>query len=159
MKAFIKRVLLALNKAFSPRPVKFKQWGNERVNMPGTTERGKPGTIAPEQFEELTNLVENYGAKLLAAKVAKICSKRAEFLKHEYPNSAVAAAFNSTATKISSVVGGGTGSVSRESFDSLSELVDEYGPEVVTMKLAKIAKRSGDNTASEMLKRIFPRAS
>jgi hypothetical protein len=35
-------------------------------------------------------------------------------------------------------------------------MVDRYGPEVITMKLAKIASRNGNTAEGNMLKGIFP---
>lgn len=120
---------------------------------------GKPGTITPEEFELLESGVNAYGARTVASKVAKICSKKADALKHEYPLSSVASAYASIASKIVGSVGSVTKAVSSDFFNSLTGMVALYGPEVVTWKIAKLAKRTGSTADSNMLSSLFPKPS
>lgn len=118
---------------------------------------GKSGTITPDEFENLSEAAGNYGAVLLAKKVAKICSKFSTPFKHEYSGSAIAAAWLSVSTKISTALGGtGGGVVSTDTFEFLGSLVNTYGPEVVIQKLSKIAKKNGNMNEANTLKALFP---
>lgn len=120
---------------------------------------GKSGTVTPDEFDLLSGYAETYGAMLLAKKVSKICNKFSEPFKHEYANSAIAAAWINVATSISRVIGGNVrGSVSMEAFEFLGSLVNTYGPEVVIQKLSKIASKSGDTATANSLKNLFPKA-
>jgi predicted anti-sigma-YlaC factor YlaD len=125
---------------------------------PINTGTGKGGTLSPEHFETLSEMVAASGAKLLATKVAKICLKKSEALKHEYANSSIAAGYAGVATKLTGVVGTGTRAITRASFDALTSMVAAYGPEVVVQKLAKIAKRNNNVADATALKGIFPKA-
>lgn len=125
---------------------------------PINTGTGKGGTLSPEDFESLTAMATASGPKLLAAKVAKICLKKAETYKHEYANSTLGTAYAGIAAKLTGVVGTGTRAITRESFNSLSGMVNTYGPEVVVQKLAKIAKRNNLVADATALKGIFPKA-
>lgn len=115
---------------------------------------GKSGTITPEEFTELSSYVTRYGAPVLASKVAKVCTKYSAPYKHEYTNSAIAAAWLSVAGKISGFIGNNRTVVSMEAFEFIESLVHTYGPEVVVQKLAKIAKRG--NMAGSNLSTLFP---
>ena len=119
---------------------------------------GKSGTITPEEFDTLAALYDSYGGKVLASKVALVCSKKAEVLKHEYPSSSVAAAYASVGNKIKTAVGTSTTKIGRDAFSALSSLVNTYGAEVITMKLAKLAKRNEATADFTTLKSIFPRS-
>lgn len=68
--------------------------------MPPVTTTGKAGTIKAEEFSALTALVAAYGPEVVIQKVGKICMKKADSLMHEYPSSAVGAAYKSLAAKI-----------------------------------------------------------
>lgn len=118
---------------------------------------GKSGTVTPEEFELLEAAVSQWGARLVASKIAKICSKKAEALKHEYALSPVAAAYADIASKIATAVGSQPKPVSSDFFNSLTGMVALYGPEVVTWKIAKLAKRAGSTADSTMLGGLFPK--
>jgi hypothetical protein len=113
---------------------------------------GKPGTMKVEQFNFLKTQVEQFGAKTLASKLAKVCQKRAAALKHECANSVVGAAYASVGTKINSKVGAVAAKVPIETFSMLSDLTDQYGVELVVAKLAKLSTVATDKT---LLKSIF----
>lgn len=102
---------------------------------------GKAGTITEAEFDMLSSAMQNYGGKLLAAKVAKICTKRSAKLLHENTASLVGNAYKSVATKITSTTGNVTTPVSRDVFAGLEKMIDSYGAEVVVNKLGKIAAR------------------
>lgn len=119
---------------------------------------GKSGTITPEEFETLSGFVGDYSAILLAKKVAKICTKFSGPFKHEYANSAIAAAWLTIASRINGVIGNASGTVSTDAFEFLGSLVNTYGPEVVVQKLAKIGLKNGEMpTAVNGLKNLFPK--
>lgn len=126
-----------------------------------TSQLGKPGTITKEEFTVLNNAVTSLkgGARILAAKVAKICSSKASALKHEYPASTVAAAYDGIVSKILNSVGKSEAKVPGELFSQLTAMVAQYGPEVVIWKLAKIAKTTGNASDSALLSGIFPNGS
>jgi hypothetical protein len=121
--------------------------------MPNTN--GKAGTITVAEFEALEAMVENYGAKLLAAKVAKLCISKSTKLLHEYNASVIGKAYGDTAAAIQTAVGMQTANVSRDCYNTLKSVVDTYGPEVVVTKLGKLAKRM--ETEGAELRTLFPR--
>jgi len=123
--------------------------------MPANT--GKPGTIAPEEFTELSAAATQYGAKRLAQKVAKACSRIAATYNHESPGSPIASAWDAQARKVVTTLGETTSAVNTGTFSLLMDLVRTYGPEVVVQKLGKIAQRSGNATEAQQLKAVFPR--
>ena len=125
--------------------------------MPPENNVGRGGTLAVEDFESLESMASLYNEKVLASKVAKICSKRADYLKHEYAGSSISLAFASTASKIKTAVGEARGMVPTETFENLADMVMGYGPELVIQKLGKLAKRNGRVAESTVLKAIFPR--
>jgi phenylacetate-coenzyme A ligase PaaK-like adenylate-forming protein len=116
---------------------------------------GKPGTITPAEYDSLKSMVGKFGAKLLVQKVAKICSKRAEHFKHEYPSSSIGAAYGTASSRINSVLGASTAPISTEFFKDLESMVTNYGPEVLVMKLAKTATKLGNTKDGTSLKSIF----
>jgi hypothetical protein len=117
---------------------------------------GKPGTVLPEEFTFLTTAVSTSSVRLLALKVAKICSRKAESLAHENPASAIAAAYSGIASKIVSAVGKADGKISTDDYNTLTGMIAQYGPEVVIWKLAKIAKKANNRTDSALLSGLFP---
>jgi hypothetical protein len=125
--------------------------------MPDTTGTGKAGTITIEEFEELTAWSERYGTRLLAQKVGKICLKEATPYVREYSNSAVGLAWSGLAAKINTAVGQHTTDISREAFHFLTDLVEQYGAEVVMQKLGKIAGRMNNATDAALFKELFPK--
>jgi hypothetical protein len=127
--------------------------------MPNNNERGRAGTISVEEFDSLKEMATQYGAVTLASKVGKICSRKAEALLHECSSSAVGDAFNRTASKLSDALRDNARKISSDSFRNLADMVDRYGAEVITWKLAKLASRSGQSDQATLLKGIFPRAS
>lgn len=121
---------------------------------------GKSGTVTAAEFESLTTMVRQYGARTVASKVAEICSNKAARLTHEWNGSGVASAYNSVASRINSAVGSnGSRSISTDMFTSLTGMVATYGPEVIVQKVAKIAGRNGSSADATQLKNIFPRSS
>lgn len=116
---------------------------------------GKAGTLTAEDFTKLKALAATYGGKTLALKVAKVCTKSAAPLSHEFPGSLVAKAFTSTAKKITDKLGAGAAPVSGAAFSDVSKMVSRYGAEIVVMKLAKIAKKNNDVATATSLKSIF----
>lgn len=126
--------------------------------MPNTnTATGKAGTIKPEEFEQLERLYSQYGGTLLAQKVSKICSKMSSGYLHEFPSSAVGAAWRGLAAKIDTSVGTGTRPISIAGFSFLKGLVANYGAEVIMQKIAKLASRASSADATR-LKAVFPKA-
>ena len=120
---------------------------------------GKPGTITAEEFTALKAAVDQWGAKLLASKVAKICSKKGTSLVHEFATSAIGAAYNAIASSITAAVGSPSGLVSSAFNDSLTQMVATYGPEVVIFKLAKLAGKAGNSADQTLLKGLFSKSS
>lgn len=116
---------------------------------------GKPGTFSPDDFNTLKTLAETHGAETLAKKVAKACNNKANALSHEYSNSAVAKAYAATAKKVMDALPGASSSIPGAAFVSVGQLVGKYGPELVVLKLAKIAKKSNATSATK-LSSIFP---
>jgi hypothetical protein len=117
---------------------------------------GKSGTLTPEDFKKLSTLATTYGEKVVAMKVAKVCTKSAAPLLHEFAGSAVAKAFNATGKRITDALGSGTtGSIPGSAFIDLSKLVNRYGAEIVVIKLAKIAKKANKASVASSLKGIF----
>lgn len=123
--------------------------------MPPVNNSGKSGTITPDEFTQLSELAGRYGANVLASKVAKVCTKYSSPYKHEYANSAIAAAWLSVAGKISGLIGTNRTVVSMDAFEFIESLVHTYGPEVVIQKLAKIAKKNNMTGANSLLS-LFP---
>ena len=127
-----------------------------------TSQVGKAGTILPEEFTQLSEATAQYtkggvnGALLLASKVAKICAKKSAALKHEFPGSTVAAAYDGIVNKINGVTGNLQGTITTDLFGDLTGMVAKYGPEVVIWKLAKIAKKNNYGTISTSLSGLFP---
>ena len=117
---------------------------------------GKSGTVTPEEFEQLASLVENYGARLLAQKVGKACSRVAKDFTHEFPTSSVGAAWNGSGSRIVTSLGAGTRPITKDGFNFLVDLVGFYGPEVVLTKIAKLAKKSGNLDEAAIIKNVFP---
>lgn len=118
---------------------------------------GKSGTLTPEDFSALQGLATTYGEKTLALKVAKVCTKFAEPLLHEFPKSAVGLAYVAMGKKITVAVGSHTASsIPGTAFASISKMVNRYGAEVVVGKLAKIAKKGNKVAIASSLKSIFP---
>jgi hypothetical protein len=113
---------------------------------------GKAGTMAVEQYNFLKTQVESFGAKTLASKLAKVCSKRATALKHECAASLVGSAYENAASKINRKIGTVTAKVPIETFSMLSDLTDQYGVELVVSKLAKLSTVQTEKT---LLKSIF----
>lgn len=120
--------------------------------------QGKPGTVTAEEFEALSGAVSTWGAKVLAQKVAKICSKKAALLTHEFPSSGIAAAYTAVASRITGSLGAQSRPVSKEFFGTLTNMVASYGPEVLVMKLAKIAGRVGNSADKTTLAALFPKS-
>jgi hypothetical protein len=117
---------------------------------------GKSGTLTVEDFASLKALAAEYGAAILARKVAKACSNKAKLLMHEYPSSAVGKAYSDTAAKVIVALGAtGNGSVKGSTFTTIGQLVGRYGAELIVQKLAKIAKKT-DMGTSRTLSAIFP---
>jgi hypothetical protein len=123
---------------------------------------GKPGTISPDEFTFLNNASTTYsvggvvGVLLLLAKIGKICSRKAESLKHEFAGSPVAAAYSNYAATITKAVGKLDGKVATDDFNTLTGMIALYGVEPIVWKLAKIAKRANDRTNSALLSGLFP---
>jgi len=117
---------------------------------------GKPGTLSESDFEELSAAHESYGGTLLAQKVAKICSKQADRLLHELPQSHIGSAWKGAAGSIVNKVGNGAKPISKEVFANLVDMVLGYGPEVVVQKIAKLSGRA-EATDAVLLKSVFPK--
>ncbi len=124
--------------------------------MPNNT--GKAGTITVDEFDSLSDMAATYSETVLASKVGKILDKKAGVLLHECSTSLVGAAYRSVSGKLTTAVGTSARKISKESFDSLSSMVERYGAEVITWKLAKLAKRNERTADAALLKGIFPRS-
>jgi len=124
--------------------------------MPNGNSNGKAGTLTVEDFNKLKSLATSHGEKTLALKVAKVCSKFAAPLTHEYPNSAVGKAYVSTAKKITDSLGTASPAIPGSAFTDVSKMVSKYGAELIVMKLSKIAKKNNNAAMSTQLKSIFP---
>jgi hypothetical protein len=119
---------------------------------------GKGGTLAPSDFESLKGLVGSFGASTLALKVAKACNQKAAALNHEYPKSAVAAAYVATASKITNAGLGSPKMIPGSAFVTVGQMVGKYGAELVVQKLAKSVKKT-DASLYNKLNSIFPKIS
>ncbi len=135
---------------------------NRTLTTPSTTTTSagnKPGTIKPEEFTQLTSLVESFGSLTISAKVSKICKKMSAGYLHEVPTSPVGLAWQGLGTRIDTVLRSSSPrAVPNASFSFLSTLVTNYGPEVVIRKIAKIASRLNAPEAPS-LKTLFPKPS
>ena len=118
---------------------------------------GKSGTLAVEDFEELSSYAEQYGARVLGQKIAKVCSRLAEGYKHEFAGSPVASAWLGIGSKISTTLGTTNVSIPSDVFGFLGSITTTYGPEVVIQKLAKIATRMNNTADASALKVLFPK--
>ncbi len=117
----------------------------------------KPGTIKPEEFTQLSSLVQSFGPLTIAGKVSKVCKKMSSGYLHEVPTSPVGLAWQGLSTRIDTVLSTATlRAVPNASFAFLSTLVTNYGPEVIVRKIAKIAARSNASEAPA-LKALFPK--
>lgn len=65
---------------------------------------GKGGTVTPDEFKSLEAMVNKYGPEIVALKIAKICKKKSEDIKHEYAKSRIAAGYDEIATAIENAV-------------------------------------------------------
>jgi hypothetical protein len=126
------------------------------MNQQTSSDLGKPGTISKEEFTALNSAAQKFSVRLLASKVAKICGRKSASLKHEYPASTVAAAYDGIVNKIVTAVGKQDTAIPTPLFDQLTGMVAQYGPEVVIWKLAKIAKSSNNASDSALLSGLFP---
>lgn len=120
--------------------------------------QGKSGTVTAAEFEALSAAVSQWGAKVLAQKVAKICSKKAALLTHEFPSSTIAAAYMGISTRILGGLGSESRPISALFFTTLTNMVATYGPEVVVLKLAKIAGKTGASAEKTSLSALFPKS-
>lgn len=119
---------------------------------------GKSGTLSADDFTALSGFAAVYGEKGVAQKIAKVCKNKAESYLHEFKGSAVGKAFDLTSSKISSSLAGAAPMVKSADFTVLASMVDNYGPELIVGKLAKIAKKSGKVETASSLSKIFPAA-
>ncbi len=119
--------------------------------------KGKSGTLAVEDFEELSGYAEEYGVLAIGQKIAKVCNRLAEGYKHEFVDSSIASAWSGLSSKISSALGTSRVSVPSEVFSFLGNITTSYGPEVVIQKLAKIAKRMDNVNDAKTLSVLFPK--
>lgn len=118
---------------------------------------GKSGTLTVEDFEELSSYAEEYGARILGQKIAKVCSRLADGYKHEFAASPVAKAWLDLSGKIVGTLGTSTASIPSEVFGFLGNITTTYGPELVIQKLAKIATRMNNTADASALKVLFPK--